>query len=94
MARQLINILKKIRISRTIILSLVFILLSTVLLRRLYDIQIVNGEEYRNNFSLETTKTRSIKGARGNIYDRNGVLIAGNELSYSLTLEDNGTYAT
>jgi penicillin-binding protein 2 len=65
-----------------------------VLLRRLYDIQIVNGEEYRNNFSLETTKTRSIKGARGNIYDRNGVLIAGNELSYSLTLEDNGTYAT
>ena len=94
MARQLINILKKIRISRTLILSLVFILLSTVLLRRLYDIQIVNGEEYRNNFSLETTKTRSIKGARGNIYDRNGVLIAGNELSYSLTLEDNGTYAT
>ncbi|MEE3377812.1 MAG: peptidase, partial [Lachnospiraceae bacterium] len=94
MARQLINLLKKIRISRTIILSLVFILLSTVLLRRLYDIQIVNGEEYRNNFSLETTKTRSIKGARGNIYDRNGVLIAGNELSYSLTLEDNGTYAT
>ena len=94
MARQLINILKKIRISRTLILSLVFILLSTVLLRRLYDIQIVNGEEYRNNFSLETTKTRSIKGARGNIYDRNGILIAGNELSYSLTLEDNGTYAT
>lgn len=94
MARQLIKILKKIRISRTIILSLVFILLSAVLLRRLYDIQIVNGEEYRNNFSLETTKTRSIKGARGNIYDRNGVLIAGNELSYSLTLEDNGTYAT
>ncbi len=94
MARQIIKFLKKVRISRTFILSLVFILMSGVLLHRLYDLQIVNGADYRRNFSMETTKTRSIKGARGNIYDRNGVLIAGNKLSYSLTLEDNGTYPT
>ena len=31
---------------------------------------------------------------RGNIYDRNGKLIAGNKVSYSVSIEDNGTYNT
>jgi len=35
-----------------------------------------------------------LKGTRGNIYDRNGNLLAGNELAYSATLEDNGEYET
>ena len=35
-----------------------------------------------------------MKGTRGNIYDRNGNLLAGNELAYSATLEDNGEYET
>mgnify|MGYP000399924546 FL=1 len=33
-----------------------------------------------------------MEGTRGNIYDRNGKLLAYNELAYSVTIEDNGEY--
>ena len=84
----------KFHINRGVLLMVLFIALSGVLIRRLYVLQIIGGENYRMNFSMQTTKTRSIKSARGNIYDRNGVVIAYNALSYSLTLEDSGSYPT
>lgn len=37
-------------------------------------------------------KTKEVEGTRGNIYDRNGVLLAYNELAYSVTIQDNGDY--
>ena len=37
-------------------------------------------------------KPKEIQGTRGNIYDRNGNLLAYNELAYSVTIEDNGSY--
>ena len=37
-------------------------------------------------------KTKEVEGTRGNIYDRNGVLPAYNELAYSVTIQDNGDY--
>ena len=44
------------------------------------------------NFQTRTTKTRVIKSTRGNIYDRNGTVVASNVLAYSVTFEDSGTY--
>ena len=75
-----------------IVLAVFFALLSTILIVRLYRLQIIDGESYRTNFIIRTTKTRSIAATRGNIYDRYGGLLAYNELSYSLTIEDNITY--
>lgn len=63
-----------------------------VLVRQLFDLQIIQGENYINEFQTRTTKTRVLKSTRGNIYDKNNKLIASNVLSYSLTFEDNGTY--
>lgn len=94
MVKRLSRLLKKIHINRTAILSALFLILSIVLIRHLFTLQIIEGEEYRNNFSIQTTKTRTLESTRGNIFDRNGELLAYNELSYSLTLEDNGTYST
>ncbi len=94
MVKKLSGLLKKVHISRTTILSLVFTLLSFVLIHHLFNLQIIQGEDYRNNFSIMTTKERTLKSTRGNIYDRNGELLAYNQLSYSLTLEDSGTYDT
>ena len=85
---------RKIHTNRPILLVLIFILLSGVLIHRLYVLQIVHGESYRSNFSMKTTKTRTIRSTRGDIYDRNGKLLAYNELSYSLTIEDSGSYDT
>ena len=94
MGKRIKAFLKKIRISRTTILGLLFIALSVILIYRVYVLQIEHGEEYRSNFSLMTTRTRTLKAARGSIYDRNGNVLASNRLSYSLTIEDSGTYAS
>lgn len=94
MVKKLKDLCKKINISRTSILAVFFVILSVVLMHRLYQLQIIQGEEYHENFSIRTTKVRTLKSTRGNIYDRNGNLLAYNDLSYSLSLEDSGTYAT
>ena len=83
---------KRIRIPRTTILMFVFVVMSCVLIRRLFVLQIVQGEEYTSDFTSRTTKTRTIKSTRGSIFDRNGKLLASSKLCYSLTIEDNGTY--
>lgn len=55
---------------------------------RLFQLQIVNGENYLNNFQLRIRREVTIPSTRGNIYDRNGNLLAYNELAYSVTIKD------
>src|SRR5699024_8729268 len=88
------KLIKKIQLKRTTILLIVFILMSFMLIRQLFQLQIIQGENYISEFQSRTTKTRVLKSTRGNIYDRNGTLVASNVLSYSLTFEDNGSYET
>lgn len=75
-------------LSREFVLILAIFLCSGVLVHRLFTLQIVNGASYLENFQLTIRKERSIPAARGNIYDRNGRLLAYNELAYSVTIED------
>ena len=74
--------------SRITVLVIFFLTLGSILVYTVFDLQIVHGEEYLNNFQLTIRKERSIASTRGNIYDRNGNLLAYNELAYSVTLED------
>lgn len=74
--------------SRIFVLILCFLGLFSVLVYRLFDLQIVHGSEYLDNFKLTIRKERTIPSTRGNIYDRNGELLAYNELAYSVTIED------
>ena len=74
--------------SRTSVLTILFLVMAGVLIQRIFELQIVNGETYQNEFSLQIRKERSIPSARGNIYDRNGKLLAYNDLAYSVTIED------
>jgi len=74
--------------SRLTILTLAFCALGGLLVYRCFDLQIVNGEQYLNDFILQTEKTRDISSSRGNIYDRNGEVLAYNELAYSVKIED------
>ena len=85
---------KKDIIPRYIILIAIFLFLFFLLIQKLFSMQIIHGQEYADNFSIMTTKTRTLKSTRGNILDRNGNVLASNELSYSVTLEDNGSYST
>lgn len=74
--------------SRVFVLILVLICIGGILINRIFDLQIVHGEEYLDSFQMKIRKERTIKGSRGCIYDRNGNLLAYNELAYSVTIED------
>ncbi len=74
--------------SRLVVLIVVFCLTSSVLVGRLFYLQIVKGEDYLENYELQIRRTKDVPATRGNIFDRNGTLIAYNELAYSVTIED------
>ena len=78
--------------SRIFVLIIVFCITSAILVQRIFYLQIVKGQEYLDDYKLQIQKTKEIQGTRGNIYDRNGNLLAYNELAYSVTIEDNGSY--
>ena len=94
MGTKIKRIFQKISLKRTTVLILIFVMMSVVLIRRLFDLQIIQGQDYISKFAARTTKERVIKSTRGNILDRNGDILASNVLSYSLTFEDNGTYTS
>lgn len=79
--------------SRTFILSVGFLVLFGILLQRVFYLQIVKGSDYLESFSLKTERDVSLSSTRGKIYDRNGEVLAYSELSYSVTIQDNGSYA-
>ncbi|MCR5790537.1 MAG: penicillin-binding protein, partial [Lachnospiraceae bacterium] len=81
--------LKNTVVSRLFILLLVIFVLFFVLVRRLFALQIIDGAKYLNNFTLKIKKEITLNSARGKIFDRNGKLLAYNELAYSVTIEDN-----
>ncbi len=74
--------------SRTFVLTITMILIAAVIIERIFDLQIVHGEEYLDSFETKIMKERTISGSRGCIYDRNGNLLAYNELAHSVTIED------
>ena len=86
------NTVSNILQSRIFVLIIVFCALSAVLVQRIFYLQIVRGQEYLDDYKLQIQKTKEVQGTRGHIYDRNGNLLAYNELAYAVTIEDTGEY--
>lgn len=80
--------------SRLFPLALVFMILFSVLIGRLFHLQIVNAEEYQENYVQKTLADLPLSSMRGCIYDCNGKLLAGNELMFQVTFRDTGAYKT
>lgn len=78
--------------SRLLVAAVLMIILFSVMLIRVFVLQVVNGESYQENYTLRIVKERTLNSTRGNIYDSEGTLLAYNELAYSITIEDNGSY--
>ncbi len=78
--------------SRLVVLIIFFFLLFLIIIQKLFTLQIVDGDYYQNNYTLKIQKTIEEQGTRGNIYDRNGKVLATNRLAYSVRIEDNGSY--
>lgn len=65
-----------------------------ILLYRLWDLQIVQGEQYAEEFELRITRTVRESNTRGRIYDRNGEILAYNKPVFTVTMVDGESYAT
>ncbi len=74
--------------SRLTVFNCIFLAFAGILVYRCFDLQIIHGQEYLDEFVLSIEKTRDISSTRGNIYDRNGELLAYDELAYSVKIED------
>lgn len=88
------DFLKKFFSSRLFVLAAVFIVFFGIILARIFTLQVVNGRSYQENFSLKIQMKQPINAARGNIYDKNGKLLAYNELAYSISINDSTTYSS
>lgn len=78
--------------SRIFPLILVFAILVGVLINRLFGLQIINGESYVKDLSSSIQKDMSVTATRGRIFDKNGVLLAYNDLAYAVRISDSGKY--
>ncbi len=67
-----------------------FGLLFAILVVRLFQLQIVEGQSYLDEYMVLTKKDLKTNSTRGNIYDRNGYVLASNELAYNVTVQDIG----
>lgn len=74
--------------NRVSLLTFLFLFMGGILLHRCFDLQIVQGQKYLDEFILKTEKTRDISSSRGSILDRNGEVLAYDELAYSVKIED------
>ena len=80
--------LQKIASSRLVALSVLFAAMFALLIVNLFNLQIIHGEDYLNEYMQKTEKVIYTPGTRGNILDRNGNILAYNELAYSVAVQD------
>lgn len=71
---------------RVIFVSIMVVTLLGMLVFRYHNLQVVNHEDYATQSDRNRIHVQPIPPTRGLIYDRNGVLLAENRASYSLTL--------
>lgn len=77
---------KSIFASRAVLAVLVVIVLMGLLLFRYFSLQITQHDIYRTQSDRNRVQLQPVPPKRGLIYDRNGVLLADNRPSYSLTI--------
>ena len=69
---------------RYIVFCVILILIAAAIVVRLYSLQIVNSDYYSERIESKSTKTISLYGKRGTIYDRNMIPIAYDQPSYNI----------
>ena len=78
--------------NRNNIIGFIFSIMFLMVIVRLFNLQIVNGEYYEQNYVQKSVKTVTIPAARGNIYDVDGNILAYNELVKNITIADVDAY--
>ena len=68
------------------LINLLIYVVGIILVIRLFDFQIVHGEEYRQLSNNRLTREIKVNPTRGNILDRTGNVIVGNTMGFELQL--------
>ena len=76
------------QLDRYLLLAAAVVAMTVVFIARLADLQLVHGAEYRKETISRIATTGIIHAARGNIYDRNGVPIAGSRMGFCVEYVD------
>lgn len=74
--------------SRLFIIGVLFFAMFAILVGRLFQLQILNGQESYDEYVQITKKEINTKAPRGNILDCNGEVLAENKVIYSVTIKD------
>ena len=73
--------------SRIIALAGILAVIFAVYVVRIMQLQLVDGEEYRAMGDVRYTREVTVKAARGEIVDRNGIPIAANRTAYNVVFD-------
>lgn len=68
------------------ILSVIVYIIGVVILIRLFNLQIINGQEYRESSNTRLSRESTIEAARGSILDRSGNTLVSTDMSFSLEM--------
>ena len=76
----------RVLLSRTLFIAIVNFIMLFVLVGRLYYLQVIQATKYKTMADDNRISTRMLVPVRGNVFDRNGVLLAGNEQNLSASI--------
>ena len=68
------------------ILTTIIYIFGIILLFRLFNLQIIKGEEYREESNSKLAREKTIEAPRGEILDRNGTVLVTNTMGFDLVL--------
>jgi len=94
MNKKIIEKIKSLFSTRIPIVACLFAVMFLILLYQVFVLQIKASSQSESSAEYKAGKVRDLKSTRGNIYDANGVLLAYNDVSYSIIMEDSGLLRT
>ena len=65
---------------------IVVYMIGVILLIQLFNLQIVQGNDYRDSSNTRLTREAKIEAARGSIGDRTGNILVSTEMAFSLEM--------
>lgn len=68
------------------ILTVIIYIVGIIIIIQLFNLQIVQGEEYREQSNTKLTRESVLEAARGSIMDRTGNILVGTTMGFSLEL--------
>ena len=68
------------------ILSLLIYIIGIILIIQLFNLQIIKGEDYRNQSNTRLSRESKLEASRGKILDKTGNILASTKMGFSIEL--------